>query len=97
MSEMRFFAQIIDYDSTVLLFGKDNQHALHSIQTRPIEHGVEPEPIRISMEIAQSLIDALSRAGLRPNQGTENVSDLKEHIGDLREICFKLIDKGVAK
>ncbi len=59
----------------------------------PIKKGAVAEPtMRIDMDAAQSLMDDLWNAGLRPTEGAGSAGSLRateNHLSDMRKIAFK--------
>lgn len=67
-----------------------------SVTMETQEQGTVVEPtLRIGMDEAQTLMDDLWRAGLRPTEGTGSAGSLRateKHLEDMREIVFKQLD-----
>ena len=65
----------------------------------PIQYGASPEPsIEISPQDAQTLMDDLWRAGLRPTEGAGSAGSLaatERHLQDMRRLVFDSERKGL--
>ena len=75
-----------------LLVHKGNAYGVNVIMETK-EPGLMVEPtIRIGMNEAQTLMDDLWNAGLRPTEGAGSAGSLRateKHLGDMRKIAFK--------
>ena len=67
-----------------------------SVTMETVEQGWMAEPtLRIGIDEAQTLMDDLWRAGLRPTEGAGSAGSLRateKHLQDMRKIAFKQLD-----
>ncbi len=93
---IEFHAEARHFCSKIDLYGRmDEKTALMPFIVEQIPESEHIRPIEISMRTAQSLVDALYRAGVVPSKlREENRSDIKAHLEDMRRIVFKTIEGG---
>lgn len=94
----RFFAERSVFQSGIKLHMADVSRERIAVATNITfveieENGIREQPlIELSVESAQSLMDELYHAGVRPSQAAGSVGQLdavKYHLEDMRTLVFK--------
>lgn len=99
--QFRAYARRTDYNQRIeLLIGFKRgdgvfDHGQPLIFERLEPGGIAPPTISLRPEEAQSIMDALWDAGLRPTEGTGSAGALaatQKHLEDMRTIAFRVIE-----
>lgn len=75
-----------------LLIRQGSLYGKHVVMETHDEYMVTDPTCQISIDSAQTLMDDLWNAGIRPTEGTGSAGSLKateNHLGDMRRIVFK--------
>lgn len=77
-----------------LLIRRGREVAIEIVTKPPVLGDLVPSTITIPVEAAQTLMDDLWNAGLRPTEGTGSAGSLRateSHLADLRKIVFNVL------
>ena len=96
MEKLEIRATAAPWNNGVNLLIRDGEYFGVNVRMERKEEGIMLDPtVKLSVTAAQTLIDDLWQAGLRPTEGSGSAGSLRateNHLQDMRKIAFKQLD-----